>query len=371
MKPEWKVCIRYGITVFLVYLCIYYWNGVIDLIKLIFGASMPLIVGGVIAYVVNILMSCYERHYFPKSRRKFINKSRRGVCLIASFVTLILIVAVVIGLVVPQLISCVKVIVSEFPSIFNKLVDFAREHELLSEDVLEKVSDIEWESKISQIIKAFTTGVGNVLTLVISTVTSIFSWFISILMSLIFAIYVLLDKEKINNQVNRVAKCYLSSDVYKRIIYIKDVFNVCFHKYIVGQCIEAVIIGVLCTLGMLILRIPYATMVGALIAFTALIPIFGAYIGALTAAFMIMTVSPVKAIVFIVFIIILQQLEGNLIYPKVVGSSVGLPGIWVLVAVTVGGGVMGIIGMLIGVPIIAGAYKLLKDDVNNKLVNKK
>ncbi len=367
MKPEWKVCLRYGITIFLIYLCIYYWGSVVDIFKLVLGASTPLIVGGVIAYVVNILMSFYERHYFPKTNKNFVHKSRRIVCLLSSFITLILIVAVVIGLVVPQLISCVKVIVSEFPGAFNKAIAFADKHELLSDDMLAKVSSIEWESKLNEIVKAVTTGVGNVLTFVISTVTSIFSWFVSVLLSVIFAIYLLLDKEKINSQVNKLAKCYLSEKIYKKLVYVKDVFNRCFHKYIVGQCIEAVILGVLCTIGMLILRIPYATMVGALIAFTALIPIFGAYIGAITAAFMIMTVSPIKAVVFIIFIIILQQLEGNLIYPKVVGSSVGLPGIWVLAAVTVGGGIMGIIGMLAGVPIIAGIYKLLKDDVNNKL----
>lgn len=371
MKTEWKTCIRYGITVFLVYLCIYYWAGVVDVFKLIIGSSTPLIVGAVIAYVVNILMSFYEKHYFPKKRTGVLHKSRRVVCLIASFLTLILIVGIVIGLVVPQLISCVKVILAEFPGLFDKLIAFAEKYELLSEDMVEKVKGIEWESKISGIIKAFTTGVGNMLSLVIATVSSIFSWFISILMSVIFAIYLLLDKEKISAQVNRVTKCYLSEKIYKKLMHIKNVFDNCFHKYIVGQCIEAVIIGVLCTLGMLILRIPYATMVGALIAFTALIPIFGAYIGAITAAFMIMTVSPIKAVVFIIFIIILQQLEGNLIYPKVVGTSVGLPGIWVLAAVTVGGGVMGIFGMLAGVPIIAGIYKLLKDDVNNKTTVKR
>lgn len=143
-----------------------------------------------------------------------------------------------------------------------------------------------------------------------------------------------------------------------------SVLNECFHKYIVGQCTEALILGGLCTLGMLILQLPYATMTGAVIAFTALIPVAGAYIGAGVGAFMILTVSPVKAIIFLIFIVILQQLEGNLIYPRVVGSSMGLPGIWVLAAVTVGGGVMGIPGMLLCVPLAAAFYKLLREDVN-------
>ena len=142
------------------------------------------------------------------------------------------------------------------------------------------------------------------------------------------------------------------------------VLNECFSHYIIGQCMEAVILGTLCTLGMLVLRLPYATMVGTLIAFTALIPVAGAYIGGAAGALMIFSVSPAKALIFLIFLVILQQLEGNLIYPKVVGSSLGLPAIWVLAAVTIGGGIMGIGGMLLGVPIAAALYRLLKEDLN-------
>ena len=157
--------------------------------------------------------------------------------------------------------------------------------------------------------------------------------------------------------------------IYEKILHVLDVVNESFHKYIVGQCTEAIILGVLCTIGMLIFGFPYATMVGALVAFTALIPVAGAYIGAGVGAFMIMTVDPLKAVLFLVYIVILQQLEGNIIYPRVVGSSIGLPGIWVLAAITVGGGVMGIFGMLLGVPLAAVAYKLLREDVNKLPVN--
>ena len=159
-------------------------------------------------------------------------------------------------------------------------------------------------------------------------------------------------------------KRYMKEKVYSKTRYVLSVMNDSFHKYIVGQCTEALILGGLCTLGMLILKIPYATMTGAVIAFTALIPVAGGYIGAAVGAFMILTVSPVKAIIFLIYIVVLQQLEGNLIYPRVVGSSMGLPAIWVLAAVTIGGGVMGIAGMLIGVPIAATLYRLLREDVN-------
>lgn len=156
---------------------------------------------------------------------------------------------------------------------------------------------------------------------------------------------------------------------YIKIKYVLSILNTSFHKCIVGQCAEAVILGVLCTLGMLILGLPYATMIGALIALTALIPVAGAYIGAGVGAFMILTVSPVQAVIFLVYILILQQVEGNLIYPRVVGSSMGLPAIWVFVAVTLGGGVMGIPGMLMGVPLVATVYQLVKEDVKEQKIN--
>ena len=140
----------------------------------------------------------------------------------------------------------------------------------------------------------------------------------------------------------------------------------CFHRFIVGQCTEAVILGVLCIIGMSILRIPYALMIGTLMGFTALIPIVGGLIGAGVGAFLILMESPVKALIFIIFVIILQQVEGNLIYPKVVGSTIGLPGLWVLAAVTVGGGVFGIPGMLVGVPVVATLYRLVREDISGK-----
>ena len=159
---------------------------------------------------------------------------------------------------------------------------------------------------------------------------------------------------------------YLKPAWNEKIRYVVGIFDNSFHKFIVGQCIEAVVLGVLCIIGMTILRLPYAMMIGTLIGFTALIPVAGAYIGAGVGAFMILTVSPIQALIFLVFVVILQQLEGNLIYPKVVGSSIGLPGVWVLAAVTIGGGIMGIPGMLLGVPTVASMYQLIRNDLNKE-----
>ena len=183
------------------------------------------------------------------------------------------------------------------------------------------------------------------------------------LLSIIFSIYILATKDTLKNGGTKLLNRYASEKWNKRISYVLSVLNECFHSYIVGQCTEALILGVLCTIGMLIFGFPYALMIGALIAFTALIPVAGAYIGAGIGAFMILTESPVQALLFLIFIAGLQQIEGNIIYPKVVGTSIGLPGLWVLAAVTIGGGMFGVLGMLLGVPIAAAVYRIVGDDV--------
>ncbi|MBQ7839364.1 MAG: AI-2E family transporter [Lachnospiraceae bacterium] len=364
MKVEWKSCFKVGVSLFLLYLCITYWQAAANVAGLMFGAAMPLLIGCIIAYLVNILMSCYEKHYFPKSTNRVLIKSRRTVCMAAAFLTLAAVVYLIIRLILPQLWSCVEVIIAGVPGVLQKIVEFIEEYELLPENITETLENIDWRSGISQVAEVLTSGIGSVVDILITTVTSVFSGIVSALLSVIFAIYILSGKEKLSGQFRRLAQRYLKEKWVGKLDYVIGIINDCFHKYIVGQCTEAVIIGVLCALGMLLLKLPYATMIGALVAFTALIPVAGAYIGAFVGAFMILTVSPVKAIIFLVFIVVLQQLEGNIIYPKVVGSSLGLPGIWVLAAVTVGGGVLGIPGMLLGVPLAASVYRFIQNDVN-------
>ena len=233
-----------------------------------------------------------------------------------------------------------------------------------------ELASIDWKSNLTKIFDILTSGIGSVFDIVISTVTSVFSGVVTALVSLIFSIYILLSKEKIAKQIKRLEKCYLGLSKRKKFNHTLDTIKNCFEKFIVGQVKEAVILGVLCTVGMWIFRFPYASMIGALIGFTALIPVAGAYIGAAVGSVMILTESPIKALLFVVFIVILQQLEGNLIYPKVVGESIGLPGLWVLAAVTIGGGVMGIGGMLVGVPLVAAIYKLVGEDMDERLAKR-
>ncbi len=364
MKIEWKSCFRIGISAFLLYLCITYWGAFAGLAGTLVGAAMPLLIGCVVAYAVNILMSFYEKHYFPKSQKAGVVKSRRLVCMLASFLTLVLVVIFLMKMVIPELMSCVELLIANIPNAIASLVDWLETIGVVPENVLASLQNVDWKSKMDQIISVLTSGVGNVMGTAVNIVSSVFSGIVTALFAFIFSIYLLTGKEKLGNQFDRLMKRYMKESVYSKIKYVLSVANDCFHKYIVGQCTEAVILGTLCAAGMMILRFPYATMTGAVIAFTALIPVAGGYIGAAIGAFMIMTVSPMKAILFLIYIVILQQLENNLIYPKVVGASMGLPAIWVLAAVTIGGGVLGIPGMLIGVPLAATAYRMLREDVN-------
>lgn len=367
MKLSFKDCLKLIGSVFVLYLGIHYWSSAAALGKLMLSAGFPLILGGAIAYVVNILMSSYEKRYQFTGKLAFLMKARRPVCLLGAYVTLVAVVVMVVWLVLPQLVDAVQLIIAELPGFISKVLDWVEQWGLLSPEVLSRLEAIDWQSTLNQVFAFVTSGIGSVMDVVVSTVSSVFSGLVTTLVAVIFSVYLLSSKEKMGKQFHWLADHYLKPEWYQKLRYFLWVVDDCFHRYIVGQCLEAVIIGVLCALGMALLRLPYATMVGALVGFTALIPVAGAYIGAGVGAFMILTVDPFQALIFLIFLVILQQLEGNLIYPKVVGSSLGLPGIWVLAAVTVGGGIMGIGGMLLGVPLAAAFYRILREDVNSRL----
>lgn len=359
MRIEWKSCFRICVCAFLLYLAIYYWQGIVNLGSLVIGASMPLVIGGSAAYIVNILMSFYERKI--PLRTKSWTKARRPVCMLLSMLSVIIGTILLIGLIVPQLVSCFQVLLSALPDALSKMYLWLDDKFTISAYFSENIpsTSAQWRALIEKSSGVLLSGFGGAMDVVISAATSVVGGIITAFMSLIFCIYILAGKEKLRSQFSRLILRILGearTAKFKGVLYVVDD---CFHDYIVGQCIEALILGGLCTLGMLLLRLPYAIMIGAMIGVTALIPIAGAYIGAAFGAVMIFSVNPIQALIFLVFLIILQQLEGNLIYPRTVGSSLGLPAIWVLAAVTIGGGVLGVGGMILFVPLTAAAYRLV------------
>lgn len=367
-KIDTKSLVKVALVIFALYLAIHYWGNAAGIIKTLIGAGLPLVIGAVVSYPLNILMSFYEKHLFPKSGNKLLVKSRRGLALTLAILTLVGIVALIIALVVPQLTSCVKLLVAEVPAFFNMVVEKLSEFEFVPEDIIAALSKIDWKSRITDIIKTVYSGLGSVMDVVVTTVSSLVSGVTTAFLAIIFAIYLLLGKDKIGNQLKRVMQHFIPEKITEKFDYVRRVADESFHKFIVAQCTEALILGGLCTLGMLILRLPYAAMIGAVTVVTAFIPVVGALLGGAVGAFLILMESPMKALIFVVFIILLQQIEGDLIYPRVVGSSMGLPGIWVLTAVTLGGGMFGVLGMMLSVPIASTMYTLLRNEVNKDRV---
>lgn len=368
MKLEWKTCLRVGISAFALFLCIYYWGPFMSLLSLLVRASGPLIVGACIAYVVNILMSFYERHYFPGSKKPTVAKSRRGVCLLAAYLTFAAIVALLLWIVLPELAACLRLLVSEVPGALTKVGNWLMSTELFSDSTWLRnlLADVNWRDTISRVAEVLINGIGGTVNLAASVLTTVFSSVVNIVLGLIFATYLLIDRDRLRSQLHRLSRQYLPAKLTEKILYVLRVLNESFHNYIVGQFTEAIILGALCATGMAIFGFPYAAMIGAVVGAMALIPIAGAYVGGAVGFLLILTVSPLRALLFVVYLVVLQQIEGNLIYPRVVGGSIGLPGLWVLAAVTVGGGLSGITGMLIGVPLTAALYKIVKNDLHRR-----
>lgn len=331
----------------------------------------PFLIGGAIAFVLNIPMSGIEKYLFGRWKNERLLKLKRPLSILLSLLAVILILVLVILTVVPQLTKTLMDLGNKIPIFMEDTIVrleeiFASQPQLLSwlEDLDPK--SINWNSMINNVVEFMKNGIGSVVTSTVSVAGSIISGVVNIFVSLIFSFYVLSQKERLGSQVKRLLLAYIPEKWNVSILKIAALGNKNFNSFITGQCAEAVILGALFVVTMAIFQFPYAVLVGVLIAFTALIPIVGAFIGCFVGTFLILVDDPIKAVWFLILFIILQQLEGNLIYPYVVGNSVGLPSMWVLAAVTIGGSLMGVVGMLIFIPIVSTVYALLREDVNKR-----
>lgn len=342
-------------------------------ISLIFTAFSPLVIGCAIAFVFNIIMSFFERHYFPKSRKKIAEKTKRPVCLLFSVCIVAFGIFLIAKIVVPEVAESCKVLYNTIPDIAERLKEWAIKNFENIPDIQKKISelDINWATVTENIASFLTSGATGLISSLVGIIGSFTLSITKICVGIAFAIYLLIYKDGIKKGVSRLKNAYLEKKTADKLQHIFDVTNKTFKSFFVGQFTEAIILGFLCSIGMLILRLPYAVMTGTVVGVTALVPIVGAFIGAIVGVFMILTVNPMQAVIFIIFLIILQQIEEKFIYPKVVGSSIGLPGIWVLASITVGGAMSGILGMLLGVPTVAVIYKLVCENLEKRESEKK
>lgn len=328
----------------------------------------PFIVGGAIAFIINVPMRFIERHLFPKAKK--LDKLRRPLALILALLAIAAIIVLVCIIVIPQIADTVSTLTVNIPQYMdnakayvNKILEKYPE---LQEEFQSYTGKINWQSVITSVTGWVSNGVVSTINVAGSAISGI----VSAVVGFVFAIYILLQKERLGRQVRMIAYSLLPEKAADKFFKISNMTSDTFSKFLSGQCLEACILGSMFAIVLAVFRMPYVALISVLIAFTALIPIVGAFIGCVIGAFLIFMISPVKAVWFVIIFLVLQQIEGNFIYPKVVGSSVGLPAIWVLAVVTVGGKLMGVIGMLVMIPLSSVLYAIFREFIYNKLKTK-
>lgn len=365
------------LILFTIIILIALWNYkmIFDAIVFILGIVLPFLGGGAIAFVLNVPMSFFEEKIFYNRHlkdKKIANRLARPVSLVLTIAVLIGVVVLVMFVVIPELTKTIL-------SLGKTIQAFVPEAQRFLEELFTDNSEIRaWldslnldvDQIMNSAVSFFQNGAGNVLNSTVSAIGSIVSGVTTFVIAFVFACYVLLQKEKLRVQVQKVLYAFLPDKKVESVMEVCSLTSKTFSSFLAGQCVEALILGTMFFVVMSIINMPYALLVGVLIAFTALIPIFGAFIGCFVGAFLILMVDPLQALIFVIMFLVLQQIEGNFIYPKVVGSSVGLPSIWVLAAVTIGGSLMGVVGMLIFIPIVSVIYTLFRSSVYKRLRKK-
>lgn len=328
----------------------------------------PFLLGAAMAFILNVPMSFMEKRLFSKTKGKA-KKLKRPICLVLAILFVVAILWIVLLVVIPEVASTVASLSVNIEAALIKLQRWAM-------DIFEDNKQIEvwiaslqfdWDGIIHTAFGFLKNGAGNVLNSTMTVAKTVINSVMNFCVAFVFVCYILLQKEKLAVQIRKILYAFFSKKVVTKVLDIASLSYKTFANFVTGQCCEAVILGTMFFISMSILRFPYALLVGVLIAFTALIPIFGAFIGCFLGTFLILVADPMKAIAFVILFLVLQQVEGNLIYPHVVGGSVGLPSIWVLVAVTVGGSLMGIVGMLVFIPICSVLYALFREMVYKRL----
>lgn len=342
--------------------------------KNIWGILFPFVLGGAIAFVINVPMSFLEKKIFGKTKdgNKVGKKLARPISLLLTIILAVGVIALVMFGVIPQLTRTMGSLMISIANFVPQMQNWIRDFSHNNQEIMKLVNQVQFnqDQAIKWGISILGSGAGNMMNTTMSAVGSIVSGFATFFIAFSFACYILFQKEKLHVQIRKVFFAFIPKQKAEAFLKICSLTYQTFANFLTGQCVEAVILGSMFVVTLSILKMPYALLIGTLIAFTALIPIFGAFIGCAVGCFLIFMISPKQAILFIIVFLILQQIEGNLIYPHVVGGSVGLPSIWVLAAVTIGGNLMGIVGMLIFIPLVSVLYTIFREFVYLRLKEK-
>ncbi|ADL04287.1 AI-2E family transporter [Lacrimispora saccharolytica] len=360
-----------GLILFAVIVVVAGWNyrSLIAMVMKVIGFISPFLAGGVMAFILNVPMRRIEKMLPVKEGSRI----RRPLSLCLTLVFVIGVLLLVIFVVMPQLFETLISLQNSIPAFLAGVKEEAERLFAQNPEIADSISgiQIDWKAFLESVVGFLSTGAGSVLSSTVSAAMSIINGVTTFVIALVFAVYILLQKETLSRQFQKLMKAFLPEGVMARTLEILTLASETFSNFLTGQCLEAVILGSMFFFTLSVFRLPYGLLIGVLIAFTALIPMFGAFIGCAIGAFLMLMVKPLDAVVFLIIFFVLQQLEGNFIYPHVVGGSVGLPSIWVLVAVTIGGSAMGIVGMLIFIPLSSVLYAILRETVNGRLERNK
>ena len=348
---------------------------VLDAVGFLLHILFPFLLGGAIAFVLSVPMNRIDQRLFGKAKEgSKLDKASAPLSLVITLVLVLAVLSLVVIVVLPELGSTIamlgKTLPEKVPALLKKIEALFANNPNLILYIEELESSLNWDEILNQMVTFFRIGANTMLDSTISVAAGIVSGVGTFFIAFVFACYILLQQTFLRRQMTKLFFAYLKEKHAQEVLRICSLTYRTFSNFLTGQCMEAVILGLMFFIAMTIFRFPFAVLVGVLIAFTALIPIFGAFIGCFVGAFLILTVDPKQALFFVIMFLILQQIEGNLIYPKVVGGSIGLPAIWVLAAVSLGGSLFGVVGMLVFIPIVSVLYTLLKENVNKRLDEK-
>lgn len=360
-KKKW---VKWTVALFIVSILLFLTIQNIDAVRAFFSwclyLTLPLIVGAAIAIIFNVPMKFFEEYLWKNTKRSFLRSIRRPTAFILSAVIIIGCLVGIVMIIIPELIASIKIIISGAIDLIKKFNGMTPEEyaELPFGNLLMQV---DWNEALNTLQTWIKTQSGAILKGAFSTLSSVVTAIFDLIIAFVFAVYLIFNKDKIKSHSARLVRVWLPERFANWLIHATNITSTNFKSFISGQTLEALILGVLCLLGMWIFKIPYAPMVSVLVGITALIPVIGGFIGGGIGAFMILTVDPSKTLFFLIFLVILQQLEGNIIYPRVMGKKVHLPGLLILAAVTIGGGIAGPVGMLLSVPLTSTAYTLINE----------
>lgn len=366
-KQTKKHLIQILAVAILLYCGLEHFSDVIHAVQIVIGIFMPFLIGGVLAFVINVPMKKIEKLLFPKNKK--LEKFKRPAAYILTLLIVIGIVVLALVVIIPELGNTVSMLIEQIPKAFKTASEW-------SEDIAEQwpalqpaIEDlnINWSSVSAAMVDFIQSFASGLVSSGVGLFSGIISGVTTFVIGFTFSIYVIFQKEKLICQAKQIMYALFPEKVTVKMISVASLSNQVFSSFLSGQCLEAVILGTLFVIAMTIFRMPYAMLIGIVIAITALIPVVGAFIGCVVGMFLIVMVNPIQAIWFLVLFLVLQQLEGNLIYPHVVGNSVGLPSIWVLAAVTIGGNLFGIIGILFFIPLCSVLYALFREFVKKRL----